>query len=61
MEEHKLEASLGVGALTVAKIVLATTNPWLVFGVAAAALVTGAGVCVAFKAIDQKMGAGYTN
>ena len=61
MAEYKLNVALGCGALTIVKIVLATTNPWLVFGVAAAALVTGAGVCVAFKAIDQKMGAGYTN
>ena len=61
MGEHKLDVALGAGALTVAKIVLATTNPWLVFGVACAALVTGAGVCVAFKAMDQKMEAGYIN
>ena len=60
MGEHKLDVALSAGALT-AKIFLATTNPWLVFGVACAALVTGAGVCVAFKAMDQKIEAGYIN
>lgn len=47
MVEYILEVALGYGALTIAKVVLATTNPWLTFGVAAAALVTGVGVGVA--------------
>mgnify|MGYP007058682869 CR=1 FL=1 len=62
MAEYTLNVALGCGALTIVKIVLATTNPWLTFGVAAAALVTGVGVgvgvhvgvSVACEAVGQK-------